>query len=61
MIFLKVASGWTRALRTEFQYKRVEIMTVIKTVAERMPKQIPKTVPGRFLRLKKYEIMRSLI
>ncbi len=61
IIFLILPLGWTRDFFTDFQKIMVDMKMVRQMARTTVLKQIPKTVQGRFLRLKKYEIILDLI
>lgn len=61
IIFLILPLGWTRDFFTDFQKIMVDMKMVRQMARTTVLKQIPKTVQGRVLRLKKYEIILDLI
>lgn len=61
IIFLILPLGWTRDFFTDFQKIMVDMKMVRQMARTTMLKQMLKTVQGRVLRLKKYEIILDLI
>lgn len=61
IIFLILPLGWTRDFFTDFQKIMVDMKTVRQMARTTMLKHMLKTVQGRVLRLKKYEINLDLI
>ncbi len=61
IIFLILPLGWTRDFFTDFQKIMVDMKMVRQMTRTTVLKQILKTVQGRVLRLKKYEIILDLI
>lgn len=61
IIFLILPLGWTRDFFTDFQKIMVDMKTVRQMARTTMLIQMLKTVQGRVLRLKKYEIILDLI